>query len=59
MLSPRGFPQGGYATRRIGEPAEGARAVAFLASPAADHLTGTVLFGDGGKRLARRAPGGV
>ena len=59
MLSPRGFPQGGYATRRIGEPTEVARAVAFLASPAADYLTGTVLLVDGGKHLARQAPGDV
>ena len=43
--------------RRMGEPAEVARAVAFLASPAGDYLTGTVLFVDGGKHLARVASG--
>ena len=42
--------------RRMGEPAEVARAVAYLASPAGDYMTGTVLFVDGGKQLARRAP---
>ena len=41
---------------RMGEPAEVAHAVAFLASPASDYVTGTVLFVDGGKQLARRAP---
>ena len=40
---------------RMGEP-EVARAVAFLASPAGDYLTGTVFFVDGGKHLARGAP---
>jgi peroxisomal trans-2-enoyl-CoA reductase len=39
--------------KRMGEPAEVAQAVAFLASPAGDYITGTVLFVDGGKQLAR------
>lgn len=39
---------------RMGEPPEVAHAVAFLASPAGDYVTGTVLFIDGGKHLARR-----
>ena len=42
--------------RRMGEPTEVARAVAYLASPAGDYVTGTLLFVDGGKQLARRAP---
>ncbi|MGY4509503.1 SDR family oxidoreductase [Bradyrhizobium sp. USDA 3650] len=39
--------------RRMGEPEEVAEAVAYLASPAGDYITGTVLFVDGGKHLAR------
>jgi len=39
--------------KRMGEPLEVAQAVAFLASPAGDYITGTVLFLDGGKQLAR------
>ena len=39
--------------RRMGEPEEIANAVAYLASPAGDYITGTVLFIDGGKHLAR------
>jgi NAD(P)-dependent dehydrogenase (short-subunit alcohol dehydrogenase family) len=41
---------------RMGEPSEVARAVAFLASNAGDYVTGTVLFVDGGKQLARHIP---
>jgi NAD(P)-dependent dehydrogenase (short-subunit alcohol dehydrogenase family) len=40
--------------KRMGEPREVARAVAFLASPAGDYVTGATLFVDGGKHLARR-----
>ena len=39
---------------RIGEPVEVAQAVAFLASTAGDDITGTVVFVDGGRQLARR-----
>ena len=39
--------------KRMGEPLEVAQAVGFLASPAGDYITGTVLFVDGGKQLAR------
>ena len=46
----------GLPISRMGEPTEVARAVAFLASPAGDYVTGTVLFVDGGKHLARDAP---
>jgi NAD(P)-dependent dehydrogenase (short-subunit alcohol dehydrogenase family) len=42
--------------RRMGEPLEVARAVAYLASPAADYVTGTVLFVDGGKHLTGGRP---
>ncbi len=37
--------------KRMGEPLEVAQAVVFLASPAGDYITGTVLFVDGGKQL--------
>lgn len=37
----------------------GWRPGAFLASPAGDYLTGTVLFVDGRKHVAHRAPGDV
>jgi NAD(P)-dependent dehydrogenase (short-subunit alcohol dehydrogenase family) len=39
--------------KRSGEPVEIAQAVAFLASPAGGYITGTTLFVDGGKHLAR------
>jgi citronellol/citronellal dehydrogenase len=39
--------------KRSGEPVEIAQAVAFLASPAGGYITGTTLFIDGGKHLAR------
>ncbi|MER9858812.1 MULTISPECIES: SDR family oxidoreductase [unclassified Mesorhizobium] len=42
--------------RRMGEPDEVAAAVAYLASPAGDYITGTMLFIDGGKHLARGRP---
>ncbi|MER9632371.1 SDR family oxidoreductase [Mesorhizobium sp. M0296] len=41
---------------RMGEPDEVAAAVAYLASPASDYITGTMLFIDGGKHLARGRP---
>ena len=39
--------------KRIGEPLEVARCVAFFASPAGDYITGTTLLVDGGGHLAR------
>jgi len=39
--------------QRIGKPEEVAYSVAFLASPAANYITGETLFVDGGKHLAR------
>jgi peroxisomal trans-2-enoyl-CoA reductase len=39
--------------KRSGEPLEIAQAVAFLVSPAGGYITGTTLFVDGGKHLAR------
>jgi 3-oxoacyl-[acyl-carrier protein] reductase len=39
---------------RLGDPAEVAEAVYFLASPAASYITGQTLFVDGG-RLVRSA----
>ncbi|MSO93843.1 MAG: SDR family oxidoreductase [Rhodospirillales bacterium] len=39
--------------KRMGEPQEVAHAVAFLASPAGEYVTGTTLFVDGGNHLAR------
>jgi len=41
--------------KRMGEAIEVARAVAFLASPGGDYITGTTIFVDGGKHLARPA----
>ena len=41
--------------KRLGEPVEIAQAVAFLASPAGDYITGSTLVIDGGKHLARPA----
>ena len=38
----------GIPLRRIGEPAEFGRAAAFMLSPAASYLTGTMLPVDGG-----------
>jgi NAD(P)-dependent dehydrogenase (short-subunit alcohol dehydrogenase family) len=39
--------------RRIGEAGEVAQAVVFLASTGGDYITGTTIFVDGGKHLAR------
>ncbi|HZS84962.1 MAG TPA: SDR family oxidoreductase [Stellaceae bacterium] len=44
--------------RRMGESEEVAHAVVFLASPGGDYVTGTTLFVDGGKHLARPLTGG-
>jgi NAD(P)-dependent dehydrogenase (short-subunit alcohol dehydrogenase family) len=41
--------------KRMGEAIEVARTVAFLASPGGDYITGTTIFVDGGKHLARPA----
>jgi NAD(P)-dependent dehydrogenase (short-subunit alcohol dehydrogenase family) len=41
--------------KRLGEAIEVARTVAFLASPGGDYITGTTIFVDGGKHLARPA----
>lgn len=41
--------------KRMGEAIEVARAVAFLASRGGDYITGTTIFVDGGKHLARPA----
>lgn len=41
-------------TGRAATPADVAEAVCFLASPAARHITGTVLVVDGGERLPRK-----
>ncbi len=41
--------------KRMGEAIEVARTVAFLASPSGDYITGTTIFIDGGKHLARPA----
>jgi NAD(P)-dependent dehydrogenase (short-subunit alcohol dehydrogenase family) len=41
--------------KRLGEAIEVARMVAFLASPGGDYITGTTIFVDGGKHLARPA----
>lgn len=39
---------------RIGDPVEVAQTVAFLASSAGDYITGSVVYVDGGRQLARR-----
>lgn len=41
---------------RMGRPVEVAPAVAYLASPDGGYITGTTLFLDGGKHLARLVP---
>ena len=54
---PRYFDMPGYSREqtaarvpwgRMGEPADVARVVAFLVSPAADYVTGQLLYVDGG-----------
>jgi glucose 1-dehydrogenase len=55
--TPRYFQMPGYSSERtarrvpwgrMGEPADVARVVAFLVSPAADYVTGQLLYVDGG-----------
>jgi NAD(P)-dependent dehydrogenase (short-subunit alcohol dehydrogenase family) len=41
--------------KRMGEAIEVARTLAFLASAGGDYITGTTIFIDGGKHLARPA----
>lgn len=51
-----GFEQGVIARtplRRLGEPGDVAAAIAFLAGPAARHITGQILIVDGGETIAR------
>jgi 3-oxoacyl-[acyl-carrier protein] reductase len=42
--------------RRIGQPADVARAVLYLASPSATYITGTILYVDGGNLAGRPLP---
>lgn len=49
-----GRDHGGLPIARLGEPREVALAVAYLCSPAADYITGTVLAVDGGQSLVQR-----
>ena len=48
LVPATGALTGGIPLRRIGEPAEFGRAAAFVLSPAASYLTGTMLPVDGG-----------
>ncbi len=48
MASSAGFQRALIPLGRYGEPQDVAAAVAFLASPAARHITGTILTVDGG-----------
>jgi NAD(P)-dependent dehydrogenase (short-subunit alcohol dehydrogenase family) len=53
--SDSGRDDSGLPIPRLGEPREVALAVAYLCSPAADYITGTVLIVDGGQSLVQRA----
>jgi citronellol/citronellal dehydrogenase len=50
-----GRDDSGLPIPRLGEPREVALAVAYLCSPAADYITGTVLSIDGGQTLIQRS----
>jgi NAD(P)-dependent dehydrogenase (short-subunit alcohol dehydrogenase family) len=53
--SDSGRDDSGLPIPRLGEPREVALAAAYLCSPAADYITGTVLTIDGGQSLIQRA----